>query len=382
MAGEKAQEPVIDWKRLESGRPIWRFDAYRIGVLIDTAMGTPPVDHFIKAMRMAFDEAYEQGSLLKPVELVLREVNGLPYGNFAEVREAWRQLVHDEGVLAVAGPWLSENGLALTEDVERDRVPSLSMATVEYWPGPYRFAYQCGDPPQDTWLLADYVARQGWKTVAILHEDNNFGDEYHRYFPRHARRMGLQIISDQVVPARPGAYLNQLFETVRQAKPDVFIYMGYGIEGGAFFEVARQTLGDIPKLIGSIFMGCSTPDYGYGYTAKDIEGWIGVEQFDDRNPRTIAFLDRYEKLHGERPLHAIITQGYDWGATLAEAMSLMRPATPEALRDALERVRCLPAVGGSVNTTISFAPYDHRAYKGDKWVSLSKCVNGVFSKVD
>jgi len=98
--------------------------------------------------------------------------------------------------------------------------------------------------------------------------------------------------------------------------------------------------------------------------------------------QTKAFLDRYEARYGDRPRHAYCTQGYDWGACLAEAMSMMRPATPEALRDALERVRCLPAVTGSANTTISFAPYDHRAYKGDKWVSMSKCENGVVSKVD
>jgi len=383
MVGSGAEEPVIDWKRLESGRPIWRFDPYRIGILTDAAMGTPPVDHFKKAMRMAFDDAYEQGLLLKPVELIVREVNGLPYGNFAEVREAWRQLVHDEGVLAVAGPWLSENGLALIDDVERDRVPSLSMAVVGAWSGPYRFCWQNGDGPQDAWLVADYMRRQGWKTVALMHEDNTIGHEYYDYFGRHARRMGLRLVSDQLVPARAGKLLNEMYEIVLRAKPDCFAYFGYGTDGVRFLQVAREVLGNsIPLMTGGIFKGCTTPGYGYGGTPKDIEGWIGIDPFDERNPATKAFLDRYEARYGDRPRNVLCTQGYDWGACLSEAMSMMRPATPEALRDALEKVRCLPAVTGSLNTTISFAPYDHRAYKGDKWVSLSKCENGVVTKVD
>ena len=378
----KPKEPLIDWGRLRQGRPIWRFDPYRLGVFIDTAMGTPPVEHFVKALRMALDEGYEQGLLRKEVELVRREVTGLPYCNFAEVREAWRQLVHDEGVIGVAGPWFTENALGLSDIIENDRVPSMSMAVIDEFPGRYRFAWQNGDCAQDAWLMADYAARQGWNNIAVMYEDNNMGREYHAHFVRHARRMRLRLISDQIVPARSGAQLRAMFENAANGGPEAFFYMGNGFEGRQFFQVARETLGGIPKIIGAIFMGCSTPDYGYGYTIDDIEGWIGVDQFDGRNPATIAFLDRYEKRYGERPAHAYVTQGYDWGMVFVEAMSMMRPDTPEALRDALERVRCLPAVTGSAGTTISFAPYDHRAYKGSKWVSLSRCENGKIIKVD
>lgn len=379
---EQEQEPLIDWERAKRRRPIWRFDPYKIGVLIDTALGTPPVEHFCNALRMAFDEAYDNGVLRKKVVLIKREVSGLPYCTFDEVKEAWRQLVHDEGVIAVAGPWFTENALTLAETIEEDKVLSMSMAVIDDFPGLYRFAWQNGDCAQDFWLMADYARRQGYKELAVIYEDNNMGREYHDNFVRHARRMGMVVISDQILPFRAGDRTRLMFETVAQLKPDAFFYMGNAFEGGAFFQIARDTLGDIPKIIGAIFMGCSTPDYGYGYSIEDIEGWVGVDQFDPRNPATIAFLDRYEARFGQRPEHAYITQGYDWGAALAEALSMMRPDNPQALRKALEHVRCLPAVSGSDGTMISFAPYDHRAYKGSKWVTLSKCENGKIIKID
>ena len=332
---------------------------------------------------MALDEAYDKGTILKPVDIIEREVNGLPYGGFAPLREAWRQLVEDEGVLAVAGPWLSENALALNDTVEESRVPSMSMAVVEAWAGHYRFAWQNGDGPTDAYLIATYMAKQGWKNVALMYENNNMGIEYHTYFAQHARRLGLRIVSDQVVPASSSGMLTDMYLTVLDAKPDCFAYFGYGLEGSRFMNVGREVLGSkVPRILGATFMGGSTPDYGYGYGLKDIEGWIGIDQFDGGNPATKEFLDRYEQRYGDRPEHAYITQGYDWGNCIAEAISMMRPATPEGLRNALEKVRCLPAVTGSEGTTISFAPYDHRAYKGTKWVSMSKCENGVITKLD
>ena len=48
MTKTNNEEPIIDWDRLKDGKPIWRSDPYRIGVLIDTALGTPPVDHLKK----------------------------------------------------------------------------------------------------------------------------------------------------------------------------------------------------------------------------------------------------------------------------------------------------------------------------------------------
>jgi ABC-type branched-subunit amino acid transport system substrate-binding protein len=199
---------------------------------------------------------------------------------------------------------------------------------------------------------------------------------------RHAKRMKMTVVSDQILPFGAGKLTQELFDNVARIQPDAFFYMGNAFEGGAFFQIARDTLGAIPKIIGAIFMGCSTPDYGYGYSLKDIEGWVGVDQFDPRNPATQAFLDRYEARYGERPEHAYCTQGYDWGMCLSEALGMMRPDNPQAWCRALEQVRMMPSVTGSEGTRVSFAPYDHRAYKGSKWVSLSKCENGKIIKVD
>lgn len=364
------------------GTPIWEKEPYRIGVLIDAAMGTPPVRHWANAMRLALDCALEDGLISKPVELVEREVNGLPYGRFSNVLDAWDDLVHQEQVLAVAGPWYSDNALTLHDTIERDRVPSLSMASTLRWSGEYCFAFQNGAPPEDAALLADWIHASGYGTVGIVHEDNDFGNEYYVHFRNQCRRHGTRIAGDQVKSTFSGTSLRDQLESVRDAKPEVFLYVGYGVEGNRLFREVRAMEWDVPKLVGSSFMGASTPDYGYGLTLPDIEGWVGVDQFDPRNPRTQMLLDLYEARFAERPAHAYVTHGWDWGNTLAEALATVHPANPQQFKLALEQVRNLPAATGSEGTYISFGPYDHRAYRGSRWVSLSRCLGGRIEKID
>ena len=52
------------------------FAPTKVGVLIDLDMGTK--DDFLACLRMTFDEALADGTILRPVELVVKEAVGLP----------------------------------------------------------------------------------------------------------------------------------------------------------------------------------------------------------------------------------------------------------------------------------------------------------------
>jgi ABC-type branched-subunit amino acid transport system substrate-binding protein len=360
-------------------QPIWPVEPVRIGLLIDSEMETPPTQNLRKAMRMAFDEAQESGLLKRPVEIIVREVNGLPYGDWSNVVRAWDELVA-EGCVAVAGPIYTENGIACHASIERDKVPSLGMPSGEHWTGPHCFQFQNGAPSEDAALLVDWLVDSGHRTVAILHEDNDFGDEYYRSFRQQSRRRRLRIISDQSYgPASP-LTLDETLVVCRDAKAEAFAYMGFGVDGNRFLQLARELDFRGPKLIGSNFMGGSEPGRGFGYRVSDFEGWIGIDQFDEDNPLTNAILDRFEARYSERPRSTFLTQGYDWGNTLAEALAISRSPVPSAVRNALERVRTLPAASGSRGNYVSFGPWDHKAFKG-RFTSLSTVRDGVIHKV-
>jgi hypothetical protein len=55
---------------------------------------------------------------------------------------------------------------------------------------------------------------------------------------------------------------------------------------------------------------------------------------------------------------------YDIGRLLGEALARCAHLTRAGLRDALERVKQLPATSGLGGTTMGFGHYDHAALKG------------------
>src|SRR4029450_2015319 len=85
----------------------------KVGFLADYVEGEERIDPVVlQALQLTFDEFYESGVLERPVELVLRAVQGLPNGSFRAVRDAFYELVEEDCVV-IFGPWVSGNGVAL-----------------------------------------------------------------------------------------------------------------------------------------------------------------------------------------------------------------------------------------------------------------------------
>ena len=133
---------------------------------------------------------------------------------------------------------------------------------------------------------------------------------------------------------------------------------------GASQEFARNGY-DVPRITMSIFMGTIDGLSSYSGLLDNFEGWVGVDQFDERNRVFTDMLDRFQARFGRRPVHCYTAQGYDMGNVVAHGLALARPMSRDGLRIALEQVRRIPATAGGPGNMISFGPYDHRGYKGD-----------------
>ena len=75
--------------------------AHRIGVLVGEYIPSNGFGAWAKdwsnALTMAIEEAHAAGMLHEPIEIVAREVEGLPTGSQFNVTQAWRELAEDEG---------------------------------------------------------------------------------------------------------------------------------------------------------------------------------------------------------------------------------------------------------------------------------------------
>ena len=95
---------------------------------------TGPAAATTEIHRLAFDEAAESGLLDRPVEFVLHAENGLPNGSAKNATDGFRYLV-DEGCIAVAGAYSSDNAMTVGPLANELEVPLVSWCRDGAVPG-------------------------------------------------------------------------------------------------------------------------------------------------------------------------------------------------------------------------------------------------------
>ena len=78
-----------------------------------------------------------------------------------------------------------------------------------------------------------------------------------------------------------------------------------------------------------------------------ILGWTGLDQYDESNPVGQQFLDEYQEAYGRRPEYCVPVVNRDLATVLLHAFADAQPLTPRGVKEALERVKMLPAASGS-----------------------------------
>ena len=241
------------------------------------------------AFDLVFEDGLAQGVIDRPVEIIFREVEGLPKGSVKKVIDAYGELV-DEGCLAIFGPSITDNCVPMKEAIEeRFKVPTISVTGTEEWLGEWTFSLSMGSMTDEPIFWAQLIAERGLNDVGVLVEQSLVGEHY--------------ITSFQ------NAWINKIVWDA-------------------------------------------------------IVGWTGLDQYDDGNAVGQAFLDRYNERYGRRPTYCVPVVNRDLATVLLHAFADARPLSPRGVRDALERIRLVPAASGSPGTRISFGKYAHRGWMG------------------
>lgn len=350
---------------------------YRIGQLQDWGMGVQVIRDQFDATIMAFEEAQARGVIDRPVEIITRAVEGLPFNSHQLVPRAYQELI-DEGCLIVLGPQTSEALIGMVHLPQELKMPTLTYAVTHQFAGDYCFTLQNGSFGDEAALMVGYLAKQGVKKLGVIYEENLIGEDYWRYFKIHARDAGVHIHAIKTLGMffEPEVAMSTL-ASLREAGVDSVAYMGNGFPAKHVMDaMAKMVAGgwNPVRVTSSIFMA-ATPGLGYGMTPDNFEGWAGIEQWHEENTVFNAMLDRFEKRFGRRAPHCFTAMGYDMGATVAQAISMARPVCPAGMRTAMEQVRGLRATLGGPGTTISFGPHAHRGYNG-QYILMRKYVNG------
>ena len=352
------------------------FSPLKIGYLVDIDTGSLLGD-CLDAAILAAEDALGGGEVFRPIEIVPKIARGLPREDAAATVRGYEELV-EEGCLAVLGPYITDNALALMPAIERLHVPLISSNGAKDFHSRYGFTIGNGGVSEEGSIMAGWLRGAGHTRVGMVTEISPGGQEYSRAFRDAAKRNKLEIVGEVFIEGN-GALLEEGLSLLRDtAKPDAIAYCGYGYPTAMFNPVLQSLSWDPPRIMSTAFMWyINEPKM-----LEDLEGWYGVDQVGpvdasegEPNPNYLALLDRFEHRFGRRILHAMIPNTYD-GARVAIAGLAHAPLlTPDGVVAGLERLTMLPATVGGPRSYVSFGPWDRKGLKGD-WLTIRQVVDG------
>jgi len=323
----------------------------KIGLLYDFPQGS---DLFEKTVRLGLDAVAATGRLDRDFEFVERAARGLPSGSEADVVRAFDELCA-EGVVAIAGPSISDNALIVAPLCDRAGVPAINYSGGERTRSQWMFHYQVGSLEEEPPVLAARMVARGLSRAEVLFDQSPVGRRYAECFEAARVRLGLDVSgSASIAPLADDATAH--LTRLRDGNPDVLVYFGLGVTSRAV-ALARESLGwDIPVLSNSALMfGYARPDWRDGYA-----GWEYIDTIADDN-------EMRARLHKEAPAAAggpIGCAAYDIGRLLGEGIAAAEHLTRAGVPDGLRRVKQLPATSCHEGTLIGFGTFDHAALKG------------------
>jgi branched-chain amino acid transport system substrate-binding protein len=316
-------------------------------------------DDLTRSFELVFDEGLEQGVIDRPVEIVFREVEGLPKGTVKAVIDAYGELV-DEGCLAVFGPAITDNCAPTKEAIERRfEVPAISVTGSEDWLGEWTFSLSMGSMTDEPIFWAHLLAKGGHREVGVLVEQSLVGQSYAENLRAACRDQGIRIVAEETI-AQTAQDVGQAVHKLHESKAEALVHCGFGF-GIVFVNPALEALGwDPPRFLGTAFQNAWINPIMW----NAILGWTGLDQYDEGNVVGQAFLDRFAARYGRRPEYCVPVVNRDLATVLLHAFADAHPLSPRGVKEALERVKMLPAASGAPGTRLSFGRWTRRGWVG------------------
>jgi ABC-type branched-subunit amino acid transport system substrate-binding protein len=316
-------------------------------------------DDLTRSLELVFEEGLERRLIDRPVEIVFREVEGLPKGTVKAVIDAYAELV-DEGCLAIFGPSISDNCIPTREAIEqRFRVPAVSVTGSDDWLGEWTFSFPQGSLTDEPIFWTDLLVKGGHTQVGVLVEQSLVGESYLRSFRSACRYAGIRIVAEERI-AQTAQDVAGALRKLYEAKPGALVHCGFGF-GVVHVNSVLQALGwDPPRFTSTAFQNAWMNPVMW----RAFLGWTGIDQYDEGNPVGQRFLDQYEAACGRRPQYCVPVVNRDIATALLRAFADAHPLSPRGVKEALERVKMLPAASGSPGTRVSFGKWTRRAWMG------------------
>ncbi|OMC29491.1 hypothetical protein A5740_18060 [Mycobacterium sp. GA-1841] len=335
----------------------------KVGLLNDYPTGGDTDNDTLAALMLVMEEALVSGLIDRPVEIVQRNVVGLPNGTYHAVEQAFDELV-DEGCLAIFGPWVSDNVVPLRPHVDvTARTPIITLSGSEGALGEWCFALNNGSMAEEPIMLAAVMIGDGRSRIAIAYESSLIGKEYLSASQKVYTAAGLKIVASVAIP-QVEADKAAAVEELRMAGPDALVHVGFGHGLWGFSDALLAADWDPPRYTTTAFeMAHINADW-----MRHLRGWIGLDSYDERNLVGQAFLDRFQAKFGRRPKHSMPGLAHDAATVIARGLSVARPLTGEGVKHGIEQIKLIPSASGAPGTFLRFGRFIRQGWLGSDYL--------------
>jgi branched-chain amino acid transport system substrate-binding protein len=352
-------------------------ETIKIGELNSYKTQTAFLDPYKKGWEMAIEEINAKGGVLgKKLEVISRDDGSNP-GDAVRVAD---ELVTREGVNILAGTFLSNTGLAVTEFAGKKKVFFLAAEPLTdkiTWQNgnKYTFRLRTQTYSQVAMLLPDALAAKK-KRWALVYPNYEYGQTAVAAFKElmKAKQPDIEFVTEQAPPLGK-VDAGAVAQAIDDAKPDAIFNVLFGAD---FAKLVREggTRGTFKdRVVVSVLSG--EPEYLDPVKEEAPVGWIvtGYPWDKIKTPEHDAFLAAYQKKYNDYPRLGSIV-GYTTMKSLAAGIAKAGSTDTEKLITAFEGLKVEGPFGPFI-----YRASDHQATMG-AYVGKIALENGKGTMVD
>ena len=301
-------------------------------------------DQCLSGVKLAVEEINAAGGIKSmggaKLTLVEADSQGKPDVAISEVE----RLCQQDQVAAILGTYQSSVALPATQAAERQQTTMLITTAVadDVTDKGYKYIFRIC--PKASWYAKDQInfcqampelGGPTIKTVALLHEDTDFGQSTSKGQIQYAEEAGLEVVANIAYPASSADLTTQVSK-IKAANPDIVLTTTY-LNDSILIAQARETLG-----MSQIFFDAAggTVDPQFIKTLGDAaENWLTEIEFAPDSSTTSEELNAAYKAKYGVDMTGNGMDGYQGVYVVAKALEDAGSADRAKLRDAMASVK-------------------------------------------
>jgi branched-chain amino acid transport system substrate-binding protein len=335
-------------------------DTIKIGELNSYKSQPAFLEPYKHGIELAVDEINKSGGVLgKKIEVISRDDGGNP-GDAVRVAE---ELVTREGVNILAGTFLSNVGLAVTEYAGKNKVFFLAAEPLTdkiTWQNGNKYTYRLRSSTymQVAMLMPDIVAAKK-KRWALVYPNFEYGQSAVEAFKKllKEKQPDAEIVTEQAPPLGK-VDAGAVAQAIDDAKPDAIFNVLFGPDLAKFVREGNTRGTFQNRFVASLLSG--EPEYIDPLRDEAPVGWLvtGYPWYAIAAPEHKAFLDAYQaRFHDYPRLGSVV--GYVTIKSIAAGITKAGSSDTDKLIAAFENLKVDSPFGPFV-----YRASDHQATMG------------------